>query len=84
MDLLKKLQNKGAFIILHCAFLLSFIHTLGNAFLVLLMNYNVLITHMSSECGKKAEHCAFSESSTVPFLLLGNNLSLLDLQKRYT
>lgn len=80
MDLLKKLQNKGAFIILHCAFLLSFIHTLGNVFLVLLMNYNVLITHMCSECGKKKQ-------STVPlvralqylFYCLGTNVSLLDL-----
>lgn len=67
MDLLKKMLNKGAFIILHCAFLLSFIHTLGNAFLVLLMNYNVLITHVFRMWKKKAEHCAFSESSPVPF-----------------
>lgn len=77
--------NKGAFIILHCAFLLSFIHTLGNAFLVLLMNYNVLITHVFRMWKKKAEHCAFSESSPEPFFYcLGTNLSLLDLQKRYT
>lgn len=53
MDLLKKMLNKGAFIILHCAFLLSFIHTLGNAFLVLLMNYNVLITHVFRMWKKK-------------------------------
>lgn len=85
MDLLKKMLNKGAFIILHCAFLLSFIHTLGNAFLVLLMNYNVLITQVFRMWKKKAEHCAFSESSPVPFFYcLGTNLSLLDLQKRYT